>query len=367
MKKRFTIVAVCAAILSSAMCCFAQNEIIAIAHYYPTCGLSDTEFRFNAGADVVIDTGNCLMQLNIYTVDGAYNIGTVKLSGGIQLPVKIILGSGAWKGIDIPHPPAAVNWDGLDIITGGLEQWIWLEGHISGNLTNTVKAGHIYGLYINGNVQAGIQSSESGGFWVTAGSVASTGNVTALNNDIGKIETTTGDLAGRIFASGNIGDVIVTGSILNRASGPHICAGGDINQIEVTGSIGESSKPVTINAGGIIKYINVPSGDLHANITATKLERSFGVPNEPCVDVGGNVADTTITLTDSIVTTSPSLRAILSQPPLSRCSIWLTALNSSSKRMPTTQQSAAACSEKCTLLACSANSASFKSSVASAG
>ncbi|MBK7403820.1 MAG: hypothetical protein IPJ41_04095 [Phycisphaerales bacterium] len=113
-----------------------------------------------------------------------------------------------------------------------------------------------------------------------------------------------GDVYGSVIAAGGditltIGSAQVQGNLYGDVEAPN----GDIKRLEVkNGDIGTAQSPVSITAGqgsaDRIEYINVPAGDVHANITAYNILKT--TTGDQGIFVTGNVADTHISLVNSI-------------------------------------------------------------------
>lgn len=292
----------CLALLSAAVAS-GEDEILVRVW----CGSSSTTTLHDAGASIDINVGEsagCPDHVNIYDNSGnpVHNIGPVYLYGSRASPIEVTMGSGGWRGLDDTQHGSATSGDWAGItVANGLDDLVYLEGHVGGDLTGLIRVGEIYRLDIDGQIQAGIQADHDGlgPFWLYAGSMSSTGNANSPNDSITRVETLIGNLAGSVTAGGNIGDIVVKGSITVGSTNPDIGAGGDITLIQTSEDIGEPGDPVSIEAGGTIKYIYVPAGDLYANITAATIERAPG-GNEQSVYVAGSMIGTTITLTDAI-------------------------------------------------------------------
>jgi len=297
----------------------AQNEIRVRAW----CGANYQDTHYDAGDPIDIDVtgvGGCPDHINIWDRTGSptHDIGPVYLYGSRSTDITVTISSGAWRGLDdTQHAKAGGNWDGITA-SPGVEDHVLLEGHVGGNLTGLISVGEVYRLDIDGQVQAGIQANTAGlgPFWLYAGSIGSNGNATSIADSIARVETTVGDMAGRISAAGAITNIIVADDIIASQSGPHIEAGGPITNITASGDIGTSTAfaeitttadggdillvkaaniyadiatPNTANFRGDVKRIETTAsaGVFKGSLTTFSME---GTPlNDPCMLITGDL------------------------------------------------------------------------------
>jgi hypothetical protein len=238
----------------------ASGEVHIRVHHYD--GSTEPYDRDSGEAiDVLDNVTNTVDWINIYTDNSSlYDIGPVTLSGGATQAVRVVIGAGTFGGGHTSFTAAARNWAGMTA-TGGLQQYIALEGRIAGNLTGSVLVGNVYRFDVDGTVSSGgigANASNGGFFEIHCGSTASNGPLVSAASVFGV--TATGDIAGAITASaGNIGDIVVSGSLTGdiMADGSPTASPtqGSISSVTVTGNIGSSGSPVSITATHVISKI----------------------------------------------------------------------------------------------------------------
>lgn len=226
------------------------------------CGASYQDTHYWAGDPISINVGEwagCPDHVNIWdrSASPTHDIGSVYLYGSRASPITLTMSSGSWRGLDNTQHAAATsgNWAGITV-ANGLDDLVYLEGRVGGDLAGLVRVGEIYRLDIGGQVQAGIQADHAGlgPFWLYAGSMSASGNASSPNDSIARVETQSGDLAGSVSAGGDIGDIVVAGDLLAGNNNPDIYSGGHITRIEVGGTIGDAlmnNKPVIVATTGI--------------------------------------------------------------------------------------------------------------------
>ncbi|MCC7387431.1 MAG: hypothetical protein IT431_01555 [Phycisphaerales bacterium] len=232
--------------------------------------------------------GGCPTHVNIWdhTPANDHSIGPITLYGSRTNEIKVTVSSGAWKGEDLPIAVTGGDWAGLQLSGTGLDGKVWLEGHVGGDLTGLVSVSRVFRFRADGEIGAGVQADTAGpenSFWLYAGSIGPGGNATSTSDNIQRVETLTGDLAGAVSADGDIGSIIVAGDLLAGNNNPDIHSGGHITRIEVGGKIGDplmDNKPVIVATTGIGAYqggfeVGITADSIHADITSDDGVSSF--------------------------------------------------------------------------------------------
>jgi hypothetical protein len=243
------------------------------------CGANYQDTHHWAGDPIDINVGEwvgCPDHVNIWDRSGSptHDIGPVYLYGSRASPITITISSGAWRGLDNTRHAAATSgsWAGITV-ANGMDDLVYLEGRVGGDLTGLVRVGEIYRLDIDGQIQAGIQADHAGlgPFWLYGGSMSTSGNANSPNDSIARVEMRSGNLAGSVSAGGNIGDIVVAGDLLAGNNNPDIYSGGRITKIEVGGKIGDAAannQPVIVATSGIgTPYSGIIADSIHADIT----------------------------------------------------------------------------------------------------
>lgn len=255
---------------------------------------------------------SCVERINIWATSSNHDIGRVSLSGAGGANVFVVIGAAGWNGNDTGMAQAAKDWAGLSA-SSSVEPWLYLEGHIGGDLTDSIKVGRLYRFDVDGEVQDGIQSTQSspGFFAVNAGSVLATGDLRADNASIKQV-LTDGSCSGSITAANaGITNIIVGGNLLGD-----VYAKGRIETINTTGDIGTSSAPITIttesheadidlikaariyadivmpnsaNPRGDVDRIETTTGVFKGSLRCYAMQPQTGSTNDTCLSIAGNL------------------------------------------------------------------------------
>ncbi|MDX9912886.1 MAG: hypothetical protein RBS39_13765 [Phycisphaerales bacterium] len=192
---------------------------------------------------IVPDSGNDIPQLTFQ--------GSVDLEG----PVSFILGtSDAAVFVNTDISPTLVGGDCAGIDALGVPVTTRFYGGIAGDLTGELQFDQMSRFDVGGEIQDDIEitapSNATMGIIVEAGAITSTGSVRLTNGRIGRVKTftaggNTGDMAGRIIASGSdsisgltrIGRIEIAGDVTDCIEAPN----GDIDTIVVDGDLGDAT------------------------------------------------------------------------------------------------------------------------------
>ena len=114
------------------------------------CGANYQDTHHWAGDPIDINVGEwvgCPDHVNIWDRSGSptHDIGPVYLYGSRASPITITISSGAWRGLDNTRHAAATSgsWAGITV-ANGMDDLVYLEGRVGGDLTGLVRVGEIY-------------------------------------------------------------------------------------------------------------------------------------------------------------------------------------------------------------------------------